>query len=146
MVPAHSFRKRLKTTHGSATQNVFFCCPPGKNGRTSFSMLSKAFLYSGGEAPRPIELRAGPLTLRFEPQTAFLRHIRLGDHEVVRAIYAAIRDHNWATILPQVTLREQEIKADSFRLAFDCVCRRGGVDYFWKGTATGDATGRVQFN
>jgi hypothetical protein len=108
-------------------------------------MLSKAFLYSGGEAPRPVELRAGPLTLQFEPQTAFLRHIRLGDHEVVRAIYAAIRDHNWATILPRVTLREQEVKADSFRLAFECACRRGGVDYFWQGTATGDATGRVQF-
>ena len=87
-------------------------------------MLSKAILYSGGEAPRPIQLRAGPLTLFFEPQTAFLRHIRLGDHEVVRAIYAAIRDHNWATILPQVTIREQDIKADSFQLTFDCACSR----------------------
>jgi len=69
-------------------------------------MLSKEFLYSGGETPRPIELRAGPLTLSFEPYTAFLRHIRLGDHEVVRAVYAAVRDHNWATVFPQVTIRE----------------------------------------
>jgi len=108
-------------------------------------MLSKAFLYSGGEAPRPIQLRAGPLTLLFEPRTAFLRHIRLGDHEVVRAIYAAIRDHNWSTILPQVTIHEQDIKSDSFRITFDCACRRGGIDYFWKGTVIGDATGRIQF-
>lgn len=108
-------------------------------------MLSKVILYSGSEAPQPIELRAGPLTLLFEPQTAFLRHIRLGDHEVVRAIYAAIRDHNWATILPQVTIRERDIKADSFQLTFDCDCHRGGVDYFWKGTVTGDATGRIRF-
>ncbi len=108
-------------------------------------MLSKEFLYSGSETPRPIELRAGPLTLSFEPHTAFLRHIRLGDHEVVRAIYAAVRDHNWATILPQVTIRKQEIKADSFHLAFDAVCQRGGIDYFWQGTITGDAKGRIQF-
>ncbi|PYJ00475.1 MAG: hypothetical protein DME25_20600, partial [Verrucomicrobia bacterium] len=90
-------------------------------------MLSKAFLYSGSEPPRPMELRSGPLTLWFEPHTAFLRHIRLGDHEVVRALYAAVRDQNWTTIRPQVTLREQDIRPDSFRLAFDCVCRRGAI-------------------
>ena len=108
-------------------------------------MLSKALLHCGGETVRPIELRAGPLTLAFEPQTAFLRHIRLGDHEVVRAIYAAIRDHNWATISPQVAIHEQEIKSDSFRLVFDATCRRGSIDYFWRGTVTGDATGRVRY-
>src|SRR5690349_14864270 len=108
-------------------------------------MLSKEFLYSGGETPRPIELRAGPLTLSYEPHTAFLRHIRLGDHEVVRALYAAVRDQNWATISPVVTMREQDVQADSFRLAFDAACKREGVEYFWRGTITGDAKGRIQF-
>lgn len=108
-------------------------------------MLSKPLLYSGGGTPPPLPLRAGPLTLSFEPQTAFLRHLRLGDHEVVRAIYAAIRDQNWATISPVVTLREQQVGADSFRLVFDCVCSQGGVDYVWRGTITGDATGRVEY-
>jgi len=108
-------------------------------------MSSQAFLHCGGETHRPVELRAGPLTLLFEPQTAFLRHIRLGDHEIVRAIYAAIRDENWATISPEVAIREQEIKSDSFRIAFDAVCRRGGIDYFWCGTVTGDKGGRVDY-
>ena len=108
-------------------------------------MSSQAFLYCGHETVRPIELRAGPLTMRFEPQTAFLRHIRLGDHEVVRAIYAAIRDQDWATISPQIDLREQEIRPDSFRLVFDAVCRRGHIDYFWRGTVTGDKDGCVQY-
>ena len=108
-------------------------------------MFSKAMLRCGGETIRPISLRAGPLTMMFEPETAFLRHIRLGDHEALRAIYAAIRDHNWATITPQVAICEQEIKADSFRIVFDAICRRGPVDYFWKGTVTGDANGRVCF-
>jgi D-apionolactonase len=108
-------------------------------------MSSQAFLYCGAETHRPIELRAGLLTMRFEPETAFLRHLRLGDHEVVRAIYAAIRDQDWATISPQITIHEQEIKPDSFRIVFDAVCRRGRIDYFWRGTVTGDEDGRVQY-
>jgi hypothetical protein len=108
-------------------------------------MSSLSILHCGGEVQRPLDLRAGPLTLSFEPQTAFLRHIRLGDHEVVRAIYAAIRDHNWATITPQITIQEQEIKPDCFRIVFDADCRRGPVDYFWRGTVTGDKDGRVQY-
>jgi hypothetical protein len=82
-------------------------------------MFSRAILHCGGETIQPIALRAGPLTLSFEPQTAVLRHLRLGDHEVVRAIYAAIRDQDWATISPQVSIHEQEINADSFRIAFN---------------------------
>ena len=109
-------------------------------------MLSKEILRAGGEVSRPIELRAGPLTLLFEPETAFLRHIRLGDHEVLRAVYAAIRDHNWSTVLPKITLRTREVGADSFRLQFDAVCQRGSVDYRWTGTVTGDASGRIQFS
>ncbi len=108
-------------------------------------MLSKPYIQSGSEAQRPIQLKAGPISLLFEPETAFLRHVRLGDHEVVRAIYAAVRDHNWATILPRVTLRERDIRTDGFRLAFDCVCQRGGIDYCWQGTVTGDPTGRIRF-
>src|SRR6185503_4574920 len=71
--------------------------------------------------------------------------IRLGDHEVVRAIYAAIRDQDWATISPQVAIREQEINPDSFRIAFEAACRRGSIDYVWRGTVTGDKAGRVQY-
>src|SRR5438445_11678231 len=107
-------------------------------------MTPQSILHDGkiDPVPRPIELRAGPRTLSFEPHTAFLRHIRLGDHEVVRALYAAIRDQNWATLRPHVTLREQDIQPESFKLVFDCVCRRGCVDYFWKGMMGGDRAGR----
>lgn len=108
-------------------------------------MLTTEIIRAGGDAPRPIELRAGPLTLSFEPATAFVRHIRLGDHEVVRAIYAAIRDQNWATVLPRITVHTQEIGKDSFNLAFTAVCQRGGVDYVWDGRVTGTAEGKITF-
>ena len=32
-----------------------------------------------------------------------LRYIRLGNHEIIRRIYVAVRDHNWDTILPQLS-------------------------------------------
>ena len=110
-------------------------------------MLSKTFLHDGKlqPLPRPLELRAGPLTMIFEPATGFLRQLRLGDHEVVRAIYAAVRDQNWATVPPQIANLKSQIEKDSFRLSFDMTCRQPGVDYFWQGVITGDATGRVRY-
>ena len=41
-------------------------------------------------APPPLALRAGPLSLLLED--GGLRYIRLGRHEIVRRIYAAVRD------------------------------------------------------
>jgi hypothetical protein len=110
-------------------------------------MLAKNILYSGTETLEPelIELKAGPLSMWFDPKTAFLKWLRLGDHEVVRAIYAAVRDENWGTILPAVTIVQKEIKPDSFELTFDVACRRDPINYFWRGTITGDASGKVTY-
>ena len=108
-------------------------------------MLSKEFIRSGRTPAPPIALKAGPLTMHFDPDTAFLRHLRLGDHEVVRAIYAAVRDQDWATISPRLENLQSEVKPDSFCLTFDAVCRRGHIDYMWKGVITGDAAGRVEY-
>jgi len=89
-------------------------------------MLPKPVLYYGSSQPllKPMELRAGPLTMIFEPASAFLRHIRLGDHEVLRAIYGAVRDQNWGTIPPAVSNLKSEIKADSFSLSFEVTCQQ----------------------
>ena len=34
----------------------------------------------------PLELRAGPLSLVFEPETAMVRYVRFGDREVLRDV------------------------------------------------------------
>lgn len=109
-------------------------------------MLSKSVLHAGCAVSKPLALRAGPLTLTFEPDTGWLRHIRLGDHEVVRALYAAVRDQNWATIPLQLSNLAADVRADGFRVTFDVACRRGEVDYTWKGLVTGDASGRVEYH
>ena len=57
-------------------------------------------LLSGTDKPEPpqVRLRAGPLSLFYD--NGDLRYIRLGEYEVIRRIYAAVRDRNWRTIPP----------------------------------------------
>lgn len=81
----------------------------------------------------------------FEPDHAFLRYIRIGDHEIVRAIYAAVRDDNWRTITPRISNLKAVTERDSFHLIFDATCQEVGIDFFWKGSITGDSQGKVIF-
>ena len=69
------------------------------------SRMSEAVLLRGGDTPQapPLELRAGPLSMVFEPNTAFLRYVRTSDEEVVRGVYVAVRDHNWGTVEPSLS-------------------------------------------
>ncbi|MFN3649306.1 MAG: hypothetical protein ACK47B_06960 [Armatimonadota bacterium] len=101
-----------------------------------------------GERPgnrQALQLRAGPLTLLFEPELAFLRYVRLGSTEVLRGIYAAVRDQNWGTVPPRVTHLQVEQAAESFRLSFDVECIQEEIDFAWRGTLTGDASGSVTY-
>ena len=92
-----------------------------------------------------LELRAGPLTMIFDPSNAFIRYIRWGAQEVVRAIYGAVRDHNWATIPSAVSNLKTDVTNDSFRISFDVACREREVDYSWRGNICGDAAGKVTY-
>ena len=82
----------------------------------------------------------------FEPATAFLRHIRLGDHEVVRGIYAAVRDENWGTVPPTLSNLTSEIGSESFRLRFEVTCREREIDFFWQGLISGETSGQVSYS
>ena len=95
--------------------------------------------------PEPMSLVAGPLTMLFEPSSAFLRHVRFDDAEVLRGIYVAVRDHNWGTVEPNVTNVRLRDAADSFRLTFDVECREGPIHFLWQGMILGDADGTVTF-
>ncbi len=66
--------------------------------------LDRALIDGRAEPPSThIDLCTGPLSMVFEPNTGFLRYIRIGDREILRGIYAAVRDHNWGTIGPDIT-------------------------------------------
>ncbi|MYE88743.1 hypothetical protein F4X33_07100 [Candidatus Poribacteria bacterium] len=110
------------------------------------SQLPLRVLYYGKDEPLPeqTQLRAGPLSTVFE--AGDLRYIRFGDHEILRRVYVAVRDHNWDTILPQPSNVQIERDSNAFRIAYDVENKHGEVDFFWQGTITGDADGTITFS
>lgn len=65
---------------------------------------------------RPVRLRAGLWSLEFERWSGWIRNIRLGDVEVIRAIYAGVRGENWETFRGRVTTSHQCQQDDQFEV------------------------------
>jgi hypothetical protein len=108
--------------------------------------LPKSVLYYGktDSPPEPLQLRAGPLSLLFE--SGDLRHIRLGQREILRRVYVAVRDHNWGTVRPVLSNIQMDIGPDSFRISYDVDNQQDDIDFFWRGLITGDAQGTITFS
>src|SRR5438128_1130651 len=109
------------------------------------SLLPTRVLYYGKDEPLPVRraLRAGPLSLLYEEGD--LRYIRLGDREVLRRVYVAVRDRNWGTVPARLSNVRIESDGDSFRVSYDVANRQGEIDFAWQGTITGDARGTITF-
>jgi D-apionolactonase len=110
-------------------------------------MRSRNLLVFGSDPQpaRPVRLQAGALSLLFDPETAWVRRVCLGERELVRAVYAAVRDRNWVTAKPRIEELETEIAADSFRLRIGVACREREIDFFWRGEIAGTASSEIVF-
>lgn len=107
--------------------------------------LSRYEIWYGRDDPPPerIPLRAGPLTVEFEGGD--LRYIRLGQQELVRRVYVAIRDHNWNTIPGNLSDLRVEAASDSFTITFGVSHRAGPLHFEWRATITGARDGTVTY-
>ena len=88
-------------------------------------------------------LRAGPATVLLDGVD--LRYLRIGGTELVRRIYAAVRDVDWDTVPGVVSGIEIEESGDGFRIDFDVRHARREVDFAWHGTITGAVSGRIEY-
>ncbi|HEY0074078.1 MAG TPA: hypothetical protein VGB77_08260 [Abditibacteriaceae bacterium] len=106
-----------------------------------------SFLLCGAAStpPEPIELRAGPLHLLFEPQTGMIRRICYGEIEIWRGLYAAVRDHNWGTVTPRLFNLKTNIKDDAFEISFDVECKQDDIDFLWHGVLQGTNEGLIEY-
>ena len=77
-------------------------------------------------------LHAGPATLLLDGVD--LRYLRLGSIELVRRVYAAVRDRDWDTVPGAVSGVEVTDSDDGFRVEFDVRHARREVDFSWHGT------------
>jgi len=81
----------------------------------------------------------------FEPDTAQLRTICHGSREVIRGIYAAVRDRNWGTLPSRVTRVSSDIQPEEFQIDFDVVCQEGDIHFAWHGLVSGTPAGEIHF-
>lgn len=106
---------------------------------------STGFLLRGTDEP-PLErraLRAGPFTAVLENGT--LRYVKLGEVEVVRGLYAAVRDRNWGTVEPRFTRYEVEEGRGSFRVLFTAEHENDEIGFVWDGEISGSGDGTIRF-
>jgi hypothetical protein len=100
---------------------------------------------SNQSLPTRRTLHAGPLTTELE--NADLRYVSVGDIEIVRRLYFAVRDRNWGTIEPVYTRFEVDDRGDSFRIDLEAehVDAGAGVDFAWSGVIEGTPEGTIRY-
>jgi hypothetical protein len=109
------------------------------------SLPRNVILYGReSDLPQPIPLRAGPLSLIFE--AGDLRYIRLGTYEIVRRIYVAVRDHNWATIPMQISDLKIDSADDRFSITYSADHQEREIDFHWDATIQGTSDGQISFS
>lgn len=109
-------------------------------------MLTRNQLLYGSDTPPPqrTALRAGPLSIVFEA-SGDLRYIRLGDCELIRRIYVAVRDPRWRTIPGIVSNLHVQTAEDAFEIRFDVEHRQDPIHFTWSAAIRGTADGTVRF-
>ena len=108
-------------------------------------MLSHNTVRYGQDDPLPEQrlLRAGPLSVMYE--AGDLRYVMLGERELVRRIYIAVRDHNWGTV-PALLSNERIIASDdSFQITYDMRNQQDAIDFVWHAEISGASDGTLHF-
>jgi hypothetical protein len=108
---------------------------------------SQLELLRRGSSDPPRErrlLHAGPVSCELDGVD--LRYVRVGDVEILRRLYVAVRDRNWGTL--PIELRDVELddRGDSFRLTFEARHRQGELDFRWRGELAGGADGSLEYS
>ncbi|MBN1129537.1 MAG: hypothetical protein JXA71_11150 [Chitinispirillaceae bacterium] len=99
---------------------------------------------SGSADPSvPRELNAGPLSLIVE--NGWIRCVRLGNVEIIRRIYFAIRDPFWNTIPGSIEEYSLQRNASSFLISFASRHRRADIDFLWRAEIIGKASGEIRY-
>lgn len=94
---------------------------------------------TGKPSPQTIALQAGKLSMLYEDGT--LRYVRVGEHEILRQIYCAVRDQNWGTISPQLSDAVMNIQSDHFNITYTSTHQHKDIHFVWRGSIIGDANG-----
>jgi hypothetical protein len=79
------------------------------------------------EDPEELLLKAGKLNMTYS--NGALRYISAENNELLRMIYAAVRDRNWLTIAPLIEDQKIEKNENSFRISFRSLYNNGEINF-----------------
>lgn len=74
-----------------------------------------------------------------------IRYISAGKDEILRMIYAAVRDKEWLTIKPTITKERIERYSDSFKIQYTCSYKPAGIDFNADFTIEGKSDNTIIF-
>ena len=91
-----------------------------------------------------MKLRAGDLEMNYD--RGFLRYIKLGNHEVLRMIYFALRDHNWDTMDGTLSDIVTEVQSRSFSISYTWRCNSPKFPFVWKVQIVGNENEEIIYS
>lgn len=92
---------------------------------------------------RPRPLQAGPLSLRLD--AGDVRYVKWGSREVIRRIYAAVRDHNWNTVPGVVSDLDVRTTGTGFHVRYVSTHRQDYIHFIWRADIRGGDDGSIRF-
>ncbi len=108
------------------------------------TLPTRVLYYGKDEAlPELLSLRAGPLSLVYE--NGDLRYVKLGDKELLRRLYVAVRDRNWGTVPNRFSNVQMQINEASFQIAYTVDNQQGDIAFRWQGLIQGNSQGTITF-
>lgn len=84
-----------------------------------------------------IQIDLGPVNFELEREGGQLRYLRVGDTELVRGIYIAVRESKWNTVTPALTPVSLSQKSDGFQCSFSASHESNEAGFKWQGVVTG---------
>jgi hypothetical protein len=90
-------------------------------------------------------LACGPWSFLFSEEDGALRHLRFEGVEVLRGIYAALRDADWHTLEPRLADLRIEETPRACAIAFTADCARGDIRFAWRGEIRLEADGSLDY-
>ena len=89
-------------------------------------------------------LHAGPIQMLYE--SGFLRYIKYGETEILRMIYFALRDENWATLSCNIEQEKADIQAGHYTIEYDGYHEKDGKRiFYWQVKISGSPDGSLEF-
>lgn len=110
------------------------------------SSLSNEIKWHGNHNKNAVNsnLKAGCISMIYEQGQ--LRYISVGDHELIRMIYPAVRDREWLTSEPVISGEEFDIRADSFRITYFCKYVSGEINFIARYKIEGNSDNSLIFS